>query len=145
MKKLLKMLGLLFVAAMLFSCSGNDPDPITEYHLYYDDCFLGRVEKASFDQLFTYGVYSRGSDCNISGSTLTFTDSGFIKYLGSTEKYAFAIYSADGHNYANPISKSVYDDCISQLDANEDYSLKGKSKLLVLTASGYSKKPELLR
>ena len=138
------MLGLLFVASMLFRCSGNDPDPITEYHLYYDNYFLGRVEKASFDQLFTYGVYSRGSDCNVAGEKLTFTDSGFNKYLGNAGAYAFAIYSADDHNYANPISKSAYDDCISQLDANEDYTLKGKSKLLVLTASGYKKKPNLL-
>jgi hypothetical protein len=144
MKKLLKMLGLLFVAAMLVSCSGNDPDPITEYHLYYDDCFLGRASKAEFEQLFTYNALSRGSDCNISGSNLTFTANGFTKYLGLIDASAFVVYSTGGTDYANPISEATYNHLGDVLEQPEDYTLKGNGKIVVLTDAGYANQPGLL-
>lgn len=137
---------LAFALVGLFASCKKDAEDSKYKAVYAGITLQDGGEKADVDEMIEYFDLVSETDYTLSGTTFTFTDAGFAKYLskmgGSYVTYvAFVIYNGE------PIMPVTQEDIDKFLDAGlsegTDFTYAGNKQLIILTDAGYAKGEQL--
>ncbi len=133
---------LAFALVGLFASCKKDAEDSKYKAVYCGFTLADEGEKADVDKLIEMFALESGTDYTLNGTTLTFTDAGFAKYLskmgGSYVTYvAFVIYNGE---LIMPVTQEDIDKFLDAgLSEGTDFTYAGNKQLIILTDAGYAK------
>ena len=138
---------LAFALVGLFASCKKDAEDSKYKAVYAGITFQDGGEKADVDEMIEYFDLVSETDYTLSGTTFTFTDAGFAKYLAgisysSSDPYvAFVVYKGEP---IMPITQSLITMALAKgLTEGTDFTYAGNNQLIILTDAGYAKGEQL--